>query len=149
MSQQLDTITRIAMAGALVQTYKSGAVTTNLPQNPAISKLLIELQIETERAFGLFDGVTKRGLDRINKKIEAIKKQTSIGKPLSIITLIEFALAIMDEPCRMCKGARLAACLNVAAVLKALHKEISGGREFILSSIAAAKACDIWDRIEI
>jgi hypothetical protein len=149
MSQQLDTIARIALSGAIVDTFETGAITRALPINPEINLLLVQLKIATERAFDLYDRVTARGLARVDRKIKAIKTKTSIGKPLSIITFIEFALCVMDGPARKCKGARLVANRNIVEILKALHREISGGREFMLSSMAASSACDVWDGIEI
>jgi hypothetical protein len=150
MSQQLDIIARVALCGAIVDTYHSGIVSSRLPaEDKSINHLLDMLELETEKAFELFDRVTASGLKRVSRKIETIKKETSIGKPLSIVTFIDFALSSIDEPARKCKGERLVAIRNIVEILIALRSELVGNREYLLSSIAAVKASDAWETIEI
>jgi hypothetical protein len=149
MSQQLDIIARVALCGAIVDTYHSGVTSSRLPaEDKSINLLLSTLQSETEKAFELFGRVTPSGLKRVSRKIEVIKKETCIGKPLSIITFIEFAVAVMDSPAKKCKGDRLIAIRNIVDILIALRQEISR-KDYMLSSIAAASACDTWNLIEI
>lgn len=149
MSQQLDTLARIGLAGAVSETYRNGAV-TGLPmtETPEIARLLAELDAETIKAFGLYRA-NLHDLMRIDKKINALRSASNIGRPLSIITIVEFAIAILDEPARKSTGRRGISARKIVEILLDLSREIAGEREFILSSIAAAKACDVWTGIEI
>ena len=144
MSQELNSLARIGLAGAIVDTYDH----LDPDCSESIVSLLGALRQKTYKAMRLYR-VTASGLNRIDKKITALKKQSSLGKPLSIITLIEFVLAILDEPARKCKRERKKAHERIIKILLDLRKEITGDREFFLSSMAAAKAADIWESIEI
>lgn len=146
MSRQLDVLARIALAGAIADTYESRIVAVPPKE---ISVLLARLKHATERTFELYDRVTMRGIQRIDRKIEAVKSKTWLGKPRSILTLIEFALAVIDEPARKCNGKRRESVLEIADILLELRREIGGYAEYQLSFSAAARAADVWDDVEI
>lgn len=146
MSKQLDTLARIALAGAIADTYESRIAST---PSKEISVLLARLKHATERTFELYDRVTMRGIQRIDRKIEAMKNKTWLGKPRSIVTLIDFSLAVIDEPARKSKDDRRDAIQNIAGILLAFRREIAGDSEYQLSFAAAARAADIWDEVQI
>lgn len=145
MSLNLDVLARIGMAGAIVDTYES----KTHHATKEINMLLVQLRLATERAIELFNRVSLRELNRVGNKIDKMFDKTMLGKPRSIITLIEFVLAIIDEPAKKCNAERKAAIHNIAQILLALRKEIGGERDYPLSSAAAARAADVWDGVEI
>lgn len=147
MSSQLNAVSRIAMAGAIYDTYKSNY--DRPKDNPLVESLMNDLMEEVEKAFTLYDKINAMGIDRISKKIDSAKEKTMLSKPRSIITFIDFAIAILDEPARKCNGDRKIAVMNIIDLLLKIRMEIGGNREYALSSIAAIKAADIWDGIEI
>lgn len=159
MSRELDSVARIALADAVRYTYWSqhpevsyveGGFEFKSDDNVLrIGRLLERLDDECQKAFALYQPVTKRGIDRVMTKIDKIKAKTNLAKQRSIISLIEFALAVMDEPARSCRGSRKVAALGIVDVLSELRREIGGDREYMLSSIFAANCANVWDSIEI
>jgi hypothetical protein len=147
MSTTLNSLARLALAGAIYDTYESNY--DRPKDNPDVDILMHELKSEVEHAFKLWDRITARGISRIEKKIEAAKEKTMLSKPRSIITFIDFAVAILDEPARKCNGDRKMAVIKIIDLLLRLRMAIGGKNEYTLSSIAAVKAADIWDGIEI
>lgn len=146
MSQRLNTLARVGLANAIVPTYSNEPARK---QTHSINKLLSELETETEKFFGMYDPLTLHDAERINRKIDSVKEKTSLGKPRSIITFIDVAIAVMDEPYRKCKFDRKLSAMRILDTLLMLRKEIGGDRDYRMSSIAASKVDDVWESIDI
>jgi len=145
MSQNLETMSRIAMAAAIVDTYRE-----QNDLSKEVDAILVRLEYSAYRAFELYPEVTKTDLKRIDNKIESVKKLSTLESPKSIITLIEVAMAIMDEPCRMSKDKRFSACHAIMSALKDLRFLLLGGKDgYMLSSKAAIRAAEVWDSVKI
>lgn len=145
MSVQLNSLAKIALSVAIYDSYYE----RNSISTPEIDVLMKELKTTVEHTLSLYPKLNTRELDRIGNKIEIAKKKTMLSKPRSILTFIEFSIAVLDEPARKCSGDRKKYVNCIIELLLKIRLAIGGGREYMLSQISAAHAADVWDTIQI
>lgn len=123
MSGMLESVTAIAMAGALVQTYEFKIHDSN-KNNPKINMLLVQLDIAVERTILLWEYVDPKYYARIEKKINKMKEISILGKPDYIITFIDFVVAILENLLDYIKFERYCAVKNIIEIVLQLRWEL-------------------------
>lgn len=123
---RLESITSIAMAGALVQTYESKIYQIDdIHVNTAnINKLLVQLEIAVDKALFLWERLDSKYYPRIDNKIQKMKEISVLGKPDYIITFIDFVIAILENLLEYIRVQKYCAVKIIIEILMLLREEL-------------------------
>ena len=122
----LESVTAIAMAGALVQTYESKIyqIDNSHKNTPKINILLVQLEIAVEQALYKWERVDPKYYSRIDKKIQKMKEVSVLGKPDYIITFIDFVIAILENLLNHVRIDKYCAIKHIISIVLSLRWEL-------------------------
>lgn len=120
MSGALNNALNIAMTAALVDTYEKYDPDF---ENKKINILLVQLQIACEKALSLWEKIDSKVYKRVDKKISTMKDISYLGQPDSIVTYLDFSIAIIEPIIYLSKFDRACAIKNIITILSFLREE--------------------------